>query len=266
MGRLELLHDGVVRVERDGHLLVITLNRPDARNAVNAEVTAALGAAVELLAADDDLRVGILTGAGTAFCAGQDLKAFAAGEPVLPVDHPEWGFGGFTGHAIDKPLIAAVNGVAFGGGLELALACDIVLAADHIALGLPEVKRGLFAAGGGVPRLAQQLPPKVAARLVFTGDPFTAEQAAQWGLVDEVVPADAVLEHALDLAARIAANAPLGVQASKRALTALGQQSSWTPDADRLIRAEFDAVFGSADAAEGSRAFVEKREPRWAGR
>ncbi|MCO4253338.1 crotonase/enoyl-CoA hydratase family protein [Pseudarthrobacter raffinosi] len=258
-----LLKAGVVRLEQAGHILIITLNRPEARNAINGEVAAALGAALELLNSDDELRVGILTGTGAAFCAGQDLKAFAAGEPVIPLEHPEWGFAGFVSHFTDKPLIAAVNGFAFGGGLELALACDIIVASDSALFALPEVKRGLFAAGGGVPRLTQQMPMNVARQMVLTGEPITAETAARWGLVNQVVEAAELETAALALARAISANAPLAVQASKRIIAAAGFQSTWKPSAWTVIGSELEAVFGSDDAAEGSRAFVDKRDPVW---
>jgi crotonobetainyl-CoA hydratase len=261
-----LLTDGVVRLEQAGHILIVTLNRPEARNAINGEVAAALGAALELLNDDDGLRVGILTGRGAAFCAGQDLRAFAAGEPVIPVDHPEWGFAGFVSHFTDKPLIAAVNGYAFGGGLELALACDLIVASDNALFALPEVKRGLFAAGGGVPRLTQQMPMNIAKQMVLTGEPITADAAAHWGLVNQVVEAAELEAAALALARAISVNAPLAVQASKRIITEVGFQSTWEPSPWARIGSELEAVFGSADAAEGSRAFVEKRDPVWTSR
>lgn len=253
-----------VVLETHGRVLVIRINRPQARNAINAATARALGAALEQLQDDPELRVGVLTGTGAAFCAGQDLKALAAGERVM--EKPEWGFGGWVRHYSAKPVIAALNGYAFGGGLELALACDLIIAAEGISLGLPEVKRGLFAAGGGVPRLAQQLPEKVAMRMVLTGEPISVGEALRWGLVNEVVPAEEVLEHALELAERISHNAPVAVQASKRIVALTAQSGTWEPEAWEIVQEEFDRVFSSEDAAEGAQAFAEKREPTWKGR
>ncbi|MDQ0691354.1 crotonase/enoyl-CoA hydratase family protein [Arthrobacter sp. W4I7] len=262
----ELLQDGVLQLERIGHVLLLTLNRPEARNAINGEVAASLGAALELLNRDDDLRVGILTGNGAAFCAGQDLKAFAAGEPVIPRENPHWGFAGFVRHFTAKPLIAAVNGYAFGGGMELALACDLIVASDTALFGLPEVKRGLFAAGGGVPRLVQQLPAKIATQMVLTGDPITAQTAERWGLVNEVVDGKVLEAASIALARSIAVNAPLAVQASKRIIATASFQSTWNSEPWEQIGRELDAVFASEDADEGSSAFIEKRDPVWRSR
>lgn len=259
-------HDEVVVVECAKHVMTIRLNRPEARNAINSAVAAALGQAIERLTSDDDMRVGIITGTGAAFCAGQDLKAFAAGEPVIPRENPQWGFASFVSHFTPKPLIAALNGYALGGGLEIALACDLIVAAEGASLGLPEVSRGLFPAGGGVPRLAQQIPPRIASRMVLTGEAITAEEAAHWGLVNKVVPAEDVYAEARSLAETIARNAPLGVQGSKRIVAEAEFDSTWGRASWAPILREFDVVFGSEDAAEGARAFVEKREPSWTGR
>lgn len=253
-----------VVLEQRGHVLIIRINRPEARNAINASTARALGAALEQLHNDPDLRVGVLTGTGVAFCAGQDLKALAAGEAVM--EKPEWGFGQWVRHYCSKPLIAALNGYAFGGGLELALACDLIVAAEGVALGLPEVKRGLFAAGGGVPRLVQQLPEKVAMRMVLTGEPIMTNDAEHWGLVNEVVAAEEVLDTALELAEHIAQNAPIAVQASKRIVALTTHEGTWEPGAWNVITEEFERVFTSEDAAEGATAFAEKREPVWKGR
>lgn len=262
----QLLKDGVVRLEQIGPILLLTLNRPEARNAVNGEVSAGLSAALELLNSDEELRVGVLTGTGVAFCAGQDLKAFAAGEPVIPLDHPEWGFAGFVNHFTNKPLIAAVNGYAFGGGLEIALACDLIVASDNALFALPEVKRGLFAAGGGVPRLTQQMPMNIAKQMVLTGEPIDAATAERWGLVNQVVEGAVLEATALALARAIARAAPLAVQASKRIIAAAGFQSTWESAPWVQIGTELEMVFGSNDAAEGSRAFLQKREPVWTGK
>jgi crotonobetainyl-CoA hydratase len=261
-----LLKDGIVRAERIGHVLLITLNRPEARNAMTTELAVALGEAVELLESDRELRAGVLTGAGKAFCAGQDLKELADGGSVIPDVHPEWGFGGFVSHPGTKPIVAAVHGFAFGGGLELALSCDLIVAGSGSLLGLPEVTVGVFAAGGGVPRIAQQLPEKVAARMVLTGKPITAEEAERWGLVNEVAADGEHVAAALQLAEQIAANAPLAVQASKRLLRAGTWSSTWTDEQWPAIIDTFDALLGTEDGVEGPLAFAEKRAPVWKGR
>ena len=258
--------DDVVLVERRGSVLLITLNRPGARNAINAEVARRLGAAVEELSSDPELRVAVLRGAGPAFCAGQDLKALTAGESLLPAEHPEWGFAGFVRHFTPKPIIAAIHGFAFGGGLELALACDLIVAASGTRLALPEVTRGLFAAGGGVPRIAQQLPMKVAMQLALTGAPMTAEAAERWGLVNAVVPEDELETAALALAESIAANAPLSIQVTKRLISDQVQNSTWEQRTWDPIQEGLETIFSSEDADEGARAFVEKRPPVWRGR
>jgi crotonobetainyl-CoA hydratase len=262
----ELLQDGVVRLERTGHILLITLNRPEARNAVDQEVAAALGAAVERLADDEGLRVGILTGTGAAFSAGFDLKAFAAGEPAFLDGHRDWGFAGFANHWCPKPIIGAVNGFAFGGGMELALACDLLVAAESARFGLPEVTRGLIAGGGGLPRIVQQLPEKIGAQLVLTGRPIDAAEAGRWGLVNQVVADDALLDTALELAEAIAANAPLAVRVTKQLLADLAHESMWESSTFEHASEAFLGIMASADAAEGARAFAEKRPPAWTGR
>ncbi|MGD0700869.1 MAG: crotonase/enoyl-CoA hydratase family protein [Trebonia sp.] len=262
---------GPVLYERDGHVALLTLNRPEALNAVNAALADELGRFLEQAAADDGVRAIVVTGAGRAFCAGADLKEIAAGRSIAPTAHPEWGFAGLARHWVSKPLVAAVNGYAMGGGTEIALACDLVVASEQAAFGLPEVKRGLFAAAGGVIRLQRQIPLKLAAQLVLTGDPVDAATARQWGLVNDVVPADEVVPRALALARRIAANAPLSVQQSKRVLhQAASAGSDWDPawggaDPWQLNAAAMDTVFGSADALEGATAFASKRAPVWTG-
>ncbi|MFE4079142.1 crotonase/enoyl-CoA hydratase family protein [Paenarthrobacter sp. YIM B13468] len=256
----------VLLTERRGHVFLITLNRPQARNAINGELGAAMGRALDELTGDPELRVGVITGNGKAFCAGQDLRALAAGEPMIPTGHPEWGFGGFAQHQVDKPLIAAVNGPAVGGGLELALFCDLILATEDAIFGLPEVTRGLFAAAGGLQRSAQQLPEKIAKRLALTGQPMTAGEAARFGLVNDVVPCGQLLDAALELAGVIAANAPLSVTASKRLIQLTVQQGSLEPAPWELNEKEMRIIFSSEDAREGALAFAEKREPVWKGR
>jgi crotonobetainyl-CoA hydratase len=234
-------------------------------NAVNASMSKALGDALGSLAAEPELRVGVLTGAGRAFCAGADLKEVAAGRSVYDEAHLERGFAGMVRHFIDKPLVAAVNGFALGGGTELVLACDMAVMSDDASLGLPEVKRGLVAAAGGVLRLHRQIPPKIAAEAVFTGDPLDAASALQWGLVNRVVPAAEVLATALALAEKVAGNAPMAVRASKRIMMRSATGSDWDPAIWEINQAEFAAVRASRDAREGASAFAQKRTPNWAG-
>lgn len=254
-------------VERRDNILLITLNRPHALNSVNAELAGIVGAAVEQLATEPQLRVGVVTGRGRAFCAGMDLKAFAAGESVAPPGHPEWGLAGLAQHPIDKPLIAAVNGIAMGGGLEIVLACDLAVASTTAVLGVPEVKVGLFPAGGGVFRLPRLIPRRVAVEMMLTGQPVDAPRAYQLGLVNRVVEPDALLGTALGMAATIAGNAPLGVQGCKRLLRETDADGSdWSAEIWSRNDAMMGAVMGSADAQEGARAFAEKRPPQWQGR
>ncbi|MFQ6396324.1 crotonase/enoyl-CoA hydratase family protein [Nocardia sp. KC 131] len=253
-------------LRRRGHIAVITLNRPEAMNAVNAELSIAVGAALEELAADPQLRVGVITGAGRAFCAGADLKELARGNGIGDPEHPEYGFGGLVRHFIDKPLIAAVNGFALGGGTEFVLASDLAVMSEDATLGLPEVTRGLVAAAGGLLRLPRQIPPKIALEMALTGAPINAATAAQWGLVNRVVPADQVLSAAIELAETIAANAPLAVRSSKRIMHRVnGFGSDWDTPIWEMSAQEAIAVFVSEDALEGPRAFAEKRAPQWRG-
>jgi crotonobetainyl-CoA hydratase len=255
-----------VLLERRGHLAIITLNRPAVLNAVNAEMTRRAGELLEEIHGDPLVRVAIITGSGRAFCAGADLKAIASGE-LTGRDVAAWGFCGITQHVIAKPLIAAVNGLAFGGGLEIALSCDLVVASSLASFGLPEVKRGLIAGAGGLVRLSAQVPPKLAMEAALTGDPFSALRAAELGLVNAVTDPGRLLDEAIALAERIAANAPLAVQSSKRVLSRIVARTrpeealGWA-----LTAAEAAAVRVSDDASEGPRAFAEKRAPVWTGR
>jgi enoyl-CoA hydratase len=240
---------------------VLTLNRPEAKNAVDLATTQALAAAVDEFEARADVAVLVLTGAGGTFCAGMDLKAFARGErPGIEGR----GFAGLTEAPPVKPLIAAVEGWALAGGCELALTADLVVAARDARFGIPEVKRGLFAAGGGVLRLAKALPYQRAMEMALTGDPLPAAEAHRFGLVNVLTEPGGALAGARALAARVAANGPLGVQASKQLIAAsVGWTDRGALESQREIA---DRVFASADALEGARAFAEKRAPVWQGR
>ncbi len=257
-----------VLVDRPGNVMMITINRPEARNAVNSAVSVGVGDALEEAQRDPEVRAVVITGAGDkSFCAGADLKAIARRENLYHPDHPEWGFAGYVHHFIDKPTIAAVNGTAFGGGTELALASDLVVADERAQFGLPEVKRGLIAAAGGVFRIVHQLPRKVAMEVLLTGEPLNAADALGWGLVNRVVNEGSVLEAALAMAARVTVNAPLSVQASKRIAYGVddGVITDEEPGWDRIVR-EMRSVIRSEDAREGPLAFAEKREPVWKAR
>ena len=238
----------VLLSERTGHVLVLTLNRPQARNALNPELKDAILDAAAAADHDPDVRAVVITGNGPVFCAGMDLKSFAGGAA----------FGGLTDfykNGIGKPLIAALNGPALGGGFEIALACDLVIAAEDAWLAMPEVKRGLFAAGGGT-TVATRIPLAVALEMGLTGDPITAARAEQLGLVNKVVPAGEVRKEAIAVAEKLAANGPLAVALTKQLI----RERRWAdPD-------ETAAIFHSADALEGARAFAERRPPAWTGK
>jgi len=255
-------------VERRGNVAVITINRPEARNAVNGAVSIAVGDALAAAQDDPEVRAVVITGAGDkSFCAGADLKAIARRENLYHPEHAEWGFAGYVHHFIDKPTIAAVNGTALGGGTELALASDLVVADEGAIFGLPEVKRGLVAAAGGVFRIVDQLPRNVALELLFTGEPITAADALKWGVINQVVADGTALEAALALAERVTVNAPLAVQASKR--VAYGADDGVITEEEgkwqRLLR-EVTTLLRSEDAREGPLAFAEKRQPVWKAR
>jgi enoyl-CoA hydratase len=247
-------------VEEHGRVLVLTMNRPAARNAMTLAMATDIAAALSMLDERTDLSVGVITGAGGTFCAGMDLKRFAAGErPVVPGR----GFAGLVQRPPAKPLIAAVEGYALAGGFEIALACDLIVASREATFGLPEVKRGLTAAAGGLLRLQRRVPYHLAMELVLTGRMLPAPDAAAVHLVNRLTEPGATRTEALTLAGEIAANAPLALTASKRVLA---ESADW-PLAEQFARQEayVDPVRRSADAREGAVAFAEKRAPRWSG-
>jgi len=252
--------DEVLR-ERRGHVEILTINRPEARNAINRATAIALGDALDACEGDDDVWVVVLTGAGDkAFSAGMDLKAFATGE--FPIT--DKGFGGITQRDFPKPLIAAANGAALAGGFEILISCDMVVAADHAKFGIPEAARGLIAGGGGLIRLPKRIPLAVAYEMALTAEPIDAQRAYELGLVNRVVPGDQVLDEAVALAERIAKNAPLAVRTSKDVMKRsreLSEEACW-----ELNTEAFGLIGRSADAMEGAVAFAEKRQPNWQGK
>jgi crotonobetainyl-CoA hydratase len=258
-----------VIAEQYGHVLLVTLNRPEARNAVNLDLTVGVGEALDFAEANADIWVVILTGAGEkSFCAGADLKAAAAGE--FDTDDPriaKWGFAGYVAHHISKPTIAAVNGFALGGGTELVLQSDLAVAVEGATFGLPEVTRGIYAGAGGAFRLPRAIPQKLAMEAILTGQPISSAKAAELGLVNRVVPFDQLLPTAFELAEAICRNAPLAVQASKRIAREISDGVVEREAADwARSYGEQDALMRSADAREGMKAFAEKRVPQWTGR
>lgn len=254
---------GLVRYEVADGIALLTLNRPEQRNAVNAELAADLRATLARFEADDTARVGILTGAGKVFSAGMDLKAFLAGEGEA-ILFGEGRFAGFVGANRTKPMIAAVNGAALAGGLEIALGCDLIVAEEGARFALPEVGVGIFAVAGGPFRLVRRIPPARAIELALTGQQIAADEALALGLINRIAQRDDVVRAAMDIAHEIARNAPLGVAATLQVCHAALQERDVALFAlsDRL----WASVKASEDAAEGPRAFAEKRAPKWAGK
>ena len=250
-----------VQVAREGHIEVITIDRPERRNAIDGATGKALSEAFDSVAQDEDVWVVVLTGAGNeAFCAGADLTTAATGEGGDGIFTTS-GFAGITDRDLDKPLIAAVNGSALAGGMEIVLACDLVVAVEHATFGLPEVKWGIIAAAGGLVRLPRRVPLVVALEMSMTGVPVSAGRALELGLVNRVVPDGGAVDEALELARVICANAPLAVRASRRVArraAATTEQEAWAVNREALAD-----VLRSADAIEGPLAFAEKRQPRW---
>ena len=257
----ETAEQTVVLTDKRGNVLLITLNRPEVRNAVNAALAEGVGKALDELDADPELSVGVLTGAGGFFCAGMDLGAFVKGESPWYGDR---GFAGIAQRASDKPLIAAIEGFAVAGGMEIALACDLIVAAQGAKLGIPEVKRSLVAAGGALLRLPRRMPYHVVMELALTGDPFPAERFQELGLVNRIAEPGTAVDVAMELAATLAKNGPLGLRAAKKILQ---EQWDWSIEEMWGKQGEIAGpVMASEDAKEGASAFKEKREPVWKGR
>jgi len=255
------LNDQAVLTERRDRVLLITLNRPDARNAVNLALAEGVAAALDELDREDSLSVGILTGAGKGFSSGMDLKAFVQGERPWVGDR---GFAGIVQRGPEKPLIAAIEGFAVAGGFEVALACDLIVAARGAKLGIPEVKRSLVAAGGALLRLPQRIPYHVAMELALTGDPITAERGAELGVVNRLAEPGETVAAALELAEQVAVNGPLALRASKLIVQ---RSPDWSAEEAWTRQGEIAGpVLASEDAREGSVAFAEKRDPVWKGR
>jgi enoyl-CoA hydratase len=257
------MSEQAVLTERRGNVLVIRINRPKARNAVNGDVATGLEAAVDELENADDLWAGVLAGNGTVFCAGADLKAVAQ-KRGHELQTERGGFGGFVKRARTKPIIAAVHGHAYAGGFELAIACDLIVAGDSVNFGLPEVKRSLVATAGGLVNLPHLIGEKLALEMALVGDPVGAARLHAAGLISAIVPADQVVDTAMGLAEKITANGPLAVKASRKIIVDgrdLDTEKRWAMSYEVGV-----PVFSTEDAIEGATAFVEKRAPVWKGK
>lgn len=254
------MSDAVLVTTEDG-VMTITINRPQAKNAVNLDVAKGIAAAMEELDGSNEIRVAVLTGADNTFCAGMDLKAFVTGEmPFVPGR----GFAGLVEKLPKKPLIGAVEGFALAGGFEIALCCDLLVAADNTKFGIPEVKRGLAAGAGGLMRAPKQIPPRIAMELVLTGDPITAQRAYELGLINRIVAPGEALTEALKLAKTIGANGPMAIAASKQIMM---ESADWkSSEAFEKQQPIIGPVFVSEDAREGAMAFAQKRAPVWKGK
>ena len=253
----------IIEYSTEGHVAIITINRPEARNAVNAEVARGIEDAIDRLEGDDTLWLGILTGVPPVFSAGADLKEINAGR-AGELQTPRGGFAGITRRERNKPIIAAVDGPALAGGTEITLACDLIVASKTARFGIPEVKRSLVAAGGGLFRLPRKLPFNVAMELTLTGDPIDAERAHQFGLVNVLCEPGQALDKAKELAGRIGANAPVAVRESRKVVYSAmteDEKTGWSLSAKAMAIA-----MGSEDMKEGLTAFIEKRPPNWSGK
>jgi crotonobetainyl-CoA hydratase len=250
----------VVELERRGHIALVTLNRPEARNAISPEVSQTMATLLDEIETDAGLRAVVVTGRGEVFSAGADLKVVAQGK-ANDIARGKGGFAGIVTRDFPKPVIAAVNGPALAGGFEIVLSCDLVVASEGARFGIPEVKRGLMAAAGGLIRLPQRVPLAVALELAMTGDPIDADRALQLGLVNRVVPAASVVDEAIALAERIGENSPIAVRNSRRLVreaVELTEAEGWARTTELVI-----PVFESGDSIEGATAFAEKRPPVW---
>ena len=255
------VNEAPVKVEIDDGVITIILNRPKSRNAANKALAEGVSEAIDQLERSRDLRVAIITGAGGTFCSGMDLKAFTDGETPLIEGR---GFAGICEYFIDKPIIAAVEGYALAGGFEMAISCDLIVAAENAQFGIPEVKRGLVAGAGGLMKLPRQLPSRIAMEMALTGGFISAQRAHDLGLINKVVPKGGALDAAKELAKNIAANGPLAVTVTKKVVHA---SQDWTTDTmfseqQKII----EPIFTSEDAFEGAKAFAEKRAPVWQGK
>jgi len=249
-----------VLIERDGAVLIMTINRPNVRNAINRQTSEAIALAMDELDSDPSLSIGILTGSGQHFCSGMDLKAFLQGERV---ELEGRGLAGIAERPPLKPLIAAVEGYALAGGCEIALACDLIVAANNAQFGIPEVKRGLIAGSGGLMRLPQRIPPQIALEYALTGKSMSAIDAAHWGLVNRLTEPGGALAEARAMALEISQNGPLAVRMTKHIMS---QSPNWAVDQKWPKQNEIlEQVIASEDAREGALAFSEKRAPRWTG-
>lgn len=251
-----------VRFEPDAeqHLAVITIDRPQARNAINGEVTEGIESALDQIESDDALWISILTGTPPVFCAGADLKEINSGN-ARALQTKRGGFAGLVRRERSKPIIAAVDGPALAGGTEIVLSCDLVVASKAASFGIPEVKRGLVAGGGGLFRLGRRIPFTVAMEWALTGDAYSAQDALRHGLINDVCPAGEALERARQLAGRITANAPIAVQQSRRVML----ETTYRDEAEgwEQSKVAVGTVFRTNDLTEGVQAFIEKRPPRW---
>jgi enoyl-CoA hydratase/carnithine racemase len=250
----------VVELERRGHIALVTLNRPEARNAISPEVSQTMVTLLDEVEADPELRAVVLTGRGEVFSAGADLKVVALGK-ANDIARGKGGFAGIVTRDFPKPIIAAVNGPALAGGFEIVLSCDLVVASEGARFGIPEVKRGLMAAAGGLIRLPKRVPLAIALELAMTGDPIDAERALQLGLVNRVVAATRVVDEAIALAERIGENSPIAVRNSRRLVreaAELSEAEGWKRTIELMM-----PVFESGDSVEGATAFAEKRTPVW---